>query len=87
VQALYVLAQSFERFYQQWKSVGFASILTAWRQTAFNLGQGIIARLETGEIEGIFEDIDETGAIILRTPDGQKRVISAADIFFPNIGA
>jgi BirA family biotin operon repressor/biotin-[acetyl-CoA-carboxylase] ligase len=85
VQALHILAAAFEHFYLQWKSAGFATILTAWRQVAQNIGQPITARLETEEINGIFEDIDATGALILRGDDNQRRVISAADIFFPGL--
>ncbi|MDA9230866.1 biotin--[acetyl-CoA-carboxylase] ligase [Alphaproteobacteria bacterium] len=82
LQALHVLAAAFDHFYLQWKSTGFAAILTAWRQVAQNIGQPITARLETEDVNGIFEDIDENGALILRGEDAQRRIISAADIFF-----
>ena len=85
LQALYILAAAFEKFYQQWQSSGFASILTRWRQLAQNFGQPITARLETQELHGIFEDIDASGALILRAEDGTRQVISAADVFFPGV--
>jgi BirA family biotin operon repressor/biotin-[acetyl-CoA-carboxylase] ligase len=85
--AAYQLAQDFEQFYQQWKNVGFASILMAWRHVAQNFGQPIAARLENETVEGIFVDIDGTGALVLETADGARQTISAADIFFPNLTA
>ncbi len=83
--ALYILAAAFEKFYQQWQAAGFASILARWRQVAQNFGQPITARLEAQELHGIFEDIDANGALILRTEDGARQVISAADVFFPGV--
>jgi len=85
LQALYILAAAFEKFYQQWRSTGFASILTRWRQVAQNFGKPITARLEAQELHGIFEDIDASGALILRAEDGTRQVISAADVFFPGV--
>lgn len=80
--ALAVLAAAFEQYYQQWQKFGFLVILTKWRQQAHNLGREIIVRLENTELTGVFEDIDETGALILCANDGQHHIISAGDVFF-----
>ena len=60
---------------------GFAPIRTEWLNRAAYRGQPITARTGTDETTGTFETIDETGRLILMTPQG-RRAIAAADIFF-----
>jgi BirA family biotin operon repressor/biotin-[acetyl-CoA-carboxylase] ligase len=86
LQALEVLAAAFEGLYQQWKMGGFAPVLQAWRAVAHGIGGPLVARLENQTIEGIFLDIDETGALQLQDPAGGMHVIDAGDVFFPENG-
>ena len=86
LQALEVLAAAFEGLYQQWKMGGFAPVLQAWRAVAHGIGGPLVARLENQTIEGIFQDIDETGALQLQDPAGVMHVIDAGDVFFPENG-
>ena len=60
----------------------FAVVRAAWLARASHLGQRIEARLANQTLTGIFEDVDAEGALVLRTPNGTRR-ISAADIHFP----
>ncbi|MCH8465184.1 MAG: biotin--[acetyl-CoA-carboxylase] ligase [Roseinatronobacter sp.] len=76
-----ILAPAFARWDGQFATYGFAPIRAAWMERAARLGQGIVARLVQESHEGIFEGIDETGALILRTSQGRRR-IAAADVFF-----
>ncbi|WP_406721005.1 biotin--[acetyl-CoA-carboxylase] ligase [Thioclava litoralis] len=75
------LAPAFERFATQFRTYGFAPIRTAWLARAARIGTQIRARTGTETHEGIFETIDESGAMILAGADG-RMAISAADIFF-----
>lgn len=75
------LASAFDRFSRQFETWGFAPIREAWLARAARLGQQVTARTVTETTTGILETIDETGAMILRTPAGPK-AISAADVFF-----
>lgn len=84
--ALYVLAQAFDTIYRQWKMGGFVPVLSAWRTVAHGLGAPITARLENEEIRGIFLDIDEKGALLLKDEAGATHVIDAGDVFFPEQG-
>jgi len=66
-----------------WLGVGdFTQIRAAWLARATHLGQRIEARLPNRILTGVFEDVDADGALVLRTPDGMRR-IRAADIHFP----
>jgi len=58
------------------------ALLAAWRARLHGLGEPIEARLPDRRLEGIFDDVDEDGALVLRTAAGRRRVM-AADVFFP----
>ncbi len=78
-EALDVLADRLDH----WLGVGdFAAVRAAWLARASHLGQRIEARLPHQTLTGIFEDVDAEGALVLRTPNGTRR-IAAADIHFP----
>lgn len=80
--ALLHLAANFAQWYDAWDSGGFAAVRDAWLARAAGLGQRIRARLATGETSGVFEGIDETGALILREGAGAPRHIAAGEVFF-----
>ncbi|MFT3689788.1 MAG: biotin--[acetyl-CoA-carboxylase] ligase [Paenirhodobacter sp.] len=75
------LAMAFDRWARQYETYGFAPIREAWLARAARLGERLIARTGSESHEGIFETIDQTGAMILRTAEG-PRAIAAADVFF-----
>jgi BirA family biotin operon repressor/biotin-[acetyl-CoA-carboxylase] ligase len=71
---------SFGRWRTTWERDGFAPIRTAWRRRAYGLGTPIDVRLEAETLSGVFADLDEEGALILRSDDGVRRV-TAGDVF------
>ncbi len=76
------LAPAFSLWETRLRTYGFDPIRTAFLRHAVRLGEPLIARTQHDEIHGIFDTIDDTGALILRDPQG-RRAIPAADIFFP----
>lgn len=80
--ALAALAGGFARWYDLWVDDGFSPIRDAWLARAAGLGGRIRCRLATGERHGVFEGIDQTGALLLGEGMGRQSVIPAADIFF-----
>lgn len=80
--ALTLLAASLASYAATLRRDGFAPIRTAWLSRAARLGERISARLPGETITGTFEDVDEEGALVLRTSQSQRRV-HAADIYFP----
>jgi BirA family transcriptional regulator, biotin operon repressor / biotin---[acetyl-CoA-carboxylase] ligase len=81
-EALVRLAGGFARWYDVWRAQGFAAIRDAWLARAQGLGTRIRARLMTEERSGMFEGIDESGALLLNEGLGRVSVLPAADIFF-----
>src|SRR5262249_49501240 len=80
---LAMLARKFDAWYEVWRSKGFAPLREAWLNRAAGVGQALTARLGHDEIDGVFEALDEDGALLLRRPDGTLMRITAGDVFFP----
>jgi len=78
---LALLAVAFLKYEQQMRSYGFAPIRAAWLAHAARIGEVIHARLPDRTLSGTFKTIDETGALVLATDEGQV-VLPAADVFF-----
>jgi BirA family biotin operon repressor/biotin-[acetyl-CoA-carboxylase] ligase len=75
------LAAAYAEWEQRLTTCGFAPLRSAFLARAARLGQPVTARTLAETVSGIFETIDETGALILATPQG-RRAIPAADIYF-----
>ena len=76
------LAAAWSQWYDVWRDQGFARIRDVWLSRAARLGGRIRARLASGEASGVFEGIDEDGALILRESLGRTRAIAAGEVFF-----
>jgi BirA family transcriptional regulator, biotin operon repressor / biotin---[acetyl-CoA-carboxylase] ligase len=74
---LEILAESFARWLARWRGEGMAPVIRAWMKAAHPVGSA----LSTSEGEGLFEGLDESGALRLRLADGTLRVIHAGDVF------
>ena len=77
------LALRFEHWRKRWEEEGFAALRDAWLARAHGLGERCMVRLHDETLEGVFTDLDETGALRLELNDGRRRLISAGDVFFP----
>ncbi len=75
------LAPAFAEWEARLKAVGFAAIRAAWLMQAARLGERISAKLPDHTYHGIFETIDDTGALVLVTDTGRV-TLPAADIHF-----
>jgi len=76
------LAPAYATWETRLTTYGFEPIRSAFLARVARLGEPIIARTQHDELHGVFETIDDTGALVLKT--AQSRVtVPAADIFFP----
>jgi BirA family biotin operon repressor/biotin-[acetyl-CoA-carboxylase] ligase len=81
-EALSVLAVRFAHWYDAWMRNGFEIVRSAWLARASGLGGPIRARLANHETHnGVFEGIDEGGALLLNE-QGHIRAIAAGEVFF-----
>jgi BirA family biotin operon repressor/biotin-[acetyl-CoA-carboxylase] ligase len=61
---------------------GFGEVRRLWLERAAGLGQPVSVHTGASTVEGIFETIDETGCMMVRTSGGQQIPISAGDVYF-----
>jgi BirA family biotin operon repressor/biotin-[acetyl-CoA-carboxylase] ligase len=79
---LETLADAFARWLGIWRGEGLAPVRVRWLDRAHPAGTALTARLPDGSaIDGLFQGLDDAGALILRLADGATRVIHAADVF------
>ena len=79
------LAQALIDALELWRQRGFAPIRAAYLQSAHGLGERITVRtsLDLDEsISGVFEGINEDGALLLRLADATVRPLVVGDVFF-----
>lgn len=76
-----LLAPSVARWEARLASRGFAPLRAAWLARAARLGETVVARLPDRAVEGRFETIDATGALVLATGTGRV-ALPAAEVHF-----
>ena len=82
-EVLMAFSRSFLSWTNNWVENGFASIRENWLWRSVGIGSIIHVKVDNQVLEGIFEDIDEDGALILNQ-SGKTRRITAGDLFFQN---
>ena len=78
--------KSFLSWTNRWLDHGFAPIRKDWLWRCKGMGEKIEVRLENQTLIGIFEGMDEDGALVLNL-DGKTQRITAGDVFFPTSGS
>jgi BirA family biotin operon repressor/biotin-[acetyl-CoA-carboxylase] ligase len=77
------LSDSWAEFRGIWDSGrGFGEIRQLWLERAAGLGRPVSILSGGTTVAGIFDTIDETGCMIIRTSDGRRVPISAGDVYF-----
>lgn len=74
---LEALADIFARRLDRWRGGGVAPVRQAWLAAAHPIGTALTA---AGE-DGLFDGLDESGALRLRLADGTLRIVHAGDVF------
>jgi BirA family biotin operon repressor/biotin-[acetyl-CoA-carboxylase] ligase len=79
---LEALAGSFARWLARWRGEGLAPVRERWLAAAHPPGTALSTHTASGAwVEGLFDGLDESGALRLRLADGSSRVIHAGDVF------
>lgn len=71
-----------EQLYAIYLRDGFASIATLWEALSLTLNRTISVHTPSGVLKGTAEALDYTGALVVRTLDGQTSRIFSGDIEF-----
>lgn len=76
------LAASFARWVGRWRDEGLEPVRTGWLAAAHPPGTALSTHTADGAwVEGLFDGLDESGALRLRLADGSVQVIHAGDVF------
>ncbi len=76
------LGEAVARWVGRWRGEGLGPVRDRWTLRAHPPGTALTARLPDGSaLDGIFDRLDNDGALILRLADGTARVIHAGDVF------
>jgi len=59
---------------------GFDGLRRNWLERAEGLGGTVRVTASGTPVEGVFEDMDMSGALVLRLPDGARQTIRAGDV-------
>lgn len=76
-----ILIERFAGWMDRWRADGFAPIRAGWLARAAGVGGPVTVRLEGEHFSGVFEDLDETGALVVRLDNGTVRTVHAGDVF------
>ena len=73
---LAAILREMESLYAAVQREGFAPVFDAWRELSVTLGQEVRVLGVNETFEGTAADIDETGALLVDTPEGRRRVLA-----------
>lgn len=79
---LRVFLREFNETCAVYRSEGMAKTAELWRKEVRGIGAPITVRMPRTEEKGIFRGIDDSGLLLLETPAGVVKTISAGDVFF-----
>lgn len=67
----------FDYYHNIWQIQGFSKIREIWLKRAYKIGQTVLVN----GVFGVFESIDEAGAIIIRDSSGKSHIASSGEIY------
>lgn len=69
-----------EEWLDLYLETGFDAVRTRWKELSSTLGQDVLVRTDRQELRGRAEDIDPSGALLVRTEEGSLERILAGDV-------
>jgi BirA family biotin operon repressor/biotin-[acetyl-CoA-carboxylase] ligase len=84
--ALVAIAAALAVRLRQWRSEGFAAIALAWSAAGPVEGESLSVRIPGapgGTVAGAFAGLDATGALLLDTAAGRRRILAGEVLFAP----
>ena len=67
---------------QEWETQGFAAVRRAWLARAHGLGGPVTVANGERRLTGVFDGLDEEGALVLAQPGAERLSIAAGDVIF-----
>ena len=80
--ALHPVLAALARRRREWETQGFAAVRRAWLDRAHGLGGPVTVTNGERRLAGVFEGLDEEGALMLAQPGATPLSIAAGDVIF-----
>lgn len=80
--ALRSMLAALARRRQEWETLGFAAVRSAWLARAHGLGGPVTISNGERRLTGVFDGLDEEGALVLAQPGDEPISITAGDVIF-----
>jgi BirA family biotin operon repressor/biotin-[acetyl-CoA-carboxylase] ligase len=71
-----------EEHYKLMKQNGFKQIITNWKKRCPHLGKEVTIIQDDEKLDGIFEDLNDEGCLLLRTKEGELKKIITGDLIY-----
>jgi len=75
-----ILLEQLEHYYLLFKKEGFEKIIDEWHNFSGILGSRVKVLCQKKETEGLVQDVDNTGALIIRLDNGLQERVLAGDL-------
>jgi BirA family transcriptional regulator, biotin operon repressor / biotin---[acetyl-CoA-carboxylase] ligase len=76
---LFAILTNFSSSYESLRRRDFYSVMKKWRDRSVMFGKNVAVSLAGKTIEGVYDDVADDGALVLRTDDGLKK-FTAGDV-------
>ena len=73
---LHALLDRLDAVYRSWSKEGGAATVSAWRERAALVGEAVVIDVAHRRRAGIFQGIDDGGALLLKVEGGVERIVS-----------
>lgn len=80
VPLLRAVLESLEEWYFCWLNKGFKPVLQKWRELCVTLDCPVTVHTMNGSYEGYALDVDDSGMLMVRTPDGAVQRLVAGEV-------
>jgi BirA family biotin operon repressor/biotin-[acetyl-CoA-carboxylase] ligase len=77
---LEIFLEEFENLYENWINFGFENIRNLWHKNAYNLNSQIRVNLSNCWVEGVFQEIDAEGNLVIKNHENEVKKISFGDV-------
>ncbi len=79
-QLLLTFLDNFSNNFQSWQDFGFKVVKNKFLENAWHLNEQIAINNEKANVSGLFVDMDDNGAIIIKDRQGQNRHLLVGDV-------
>lgn len=74
------ILEASEGLYSKATSEGFGDVIEAWKARSCTIGKKVTVNTLSGTLQGIAQDLDPNGFLVVRQPDGRLTTVQSGDV-------